>query len=268
MTFDLSSIGDGFGIRPPRMFLCGTEKIGKSTFAACAPSPCFIPIMGEEGLDDIRDTSGVVIQVPQFPPSTCFADVKSALQSLLDGGHSYQTVVVDSASTLEPLMWNDVRARNDGATSIETVLGGYGKGYIEALAEWRVLTQYLDALRTHQNMASIIVGHVIIKAFNNPEGPDYDRYIADINIKAANLLYRWADAILFANTKVVVKVEKAGFGKETGKGMDTTGGHRFLFTQKRPAHPGGGRGVYGRLPYELPFSWEHYQAAVAAVAAQ
>ncbi len=256
MAFDLSSIGSGFGIRPPRMILLGTEKIGKSTFAACSPSPCFIPIAGEEGIDDLP--------VQQFPPSTCFADVKSALQSLLDGEHEFQTVVIDSASTLEPLVWNDVRARNGGASSIETVLGGYGKGYTESLMEWGTLTQYLDALRTHRNMASIIVGHVIIRQFNNPEGPDYDRYVADINQKAANLLYRWADAIVFANTKVVVKVEKAGFGKETGKGMDTSGGQRFLYTQKRPAHPGGGRGVYGRLPHELPFSWEHYQAAVAS----
>lgn len=257
MAFDLSSIGDGYGIRPPRMILLGTEKIGKSTFAACAPNPCFIPIAGEEGIDDLP--------VKQFPPSTCFADVTSSLQALYDGGHNFQTVVIDSASTLEPLVWNSVRFRNDGAKSIETVLGGYGKGYTEALTEWRIITQFLDALRTHQNMASIIVGHVIIKSFNNPEGPDYDRYIADINPKAANLLYRWADAIVFANTKVVVKVEKAGFGKEIGKGIDITSGQRFLYTQKRPAHPGGGRGVYGRLPYELPFSWEHYQAAVATV---
>lgn len=254
MAFDLSSITDGFGMRPPRIFLLGVEKIGKSTFAANAPIPCFIPIAGEEGIDDLP--------VKQFPPSTIFAETLDALQVLLNGGHSFGTAVIDSVSTLEALIWKQVCTRCENAKSIETVYGGFAKGYTEALTEWRQLTNYLDALRTHHNMVTILVGHVVVKHFNNPEGPDYDNYIADINVKAANLLYRWADAIVFANTKVVVTVEKVGFGKEVGKGRDITGGNRFLYTHKRPAHPGGGRGVYGRLPYELPFSWEHYQAAI------
>jgi len=46
--------------------------------------------------------------------------------------------------------------------------------------------------------------------------------------------------------------------------MDVTG-NRYLFTRKTPAHPGGGRGVYGQLPYELPLQWSAYSEAVAAV---
>ncbi len=254
MAFDLSSITDGFGIRPPRVFLLGVEKIGKSTWAAGAPAPCFIPISGEEGIDDLP--------VKQFPPSASFGDVTSALQTLLNGGHSHQTAVIDSVSTLEAIIWKQVCGRCGNATSIETVYGGFGKGYVEALKEWRQMTDFLDALRTSVNMVTILVGHVKIKTFINPEGPDYNHYIADINDRAANLLYRWADAIIFCNTKVAVKVEEAGFGKKIGKGMDASCGTRFAYTQKRPAHPGGGRGVYGHLPYELPLSWQHYQAAI------
>jgi len=39
-----------------------------------------------------------------------------------------------------------------------------------------------------------------------------------------------------------------------------------LFTQKRPGHPGGGRGVYGRLPYKLPLSWEAFTNAASEAA--
>jgi hypothetical protein len=111
-------------------------------------------------------------------------------------------------------------------------------------------------------MASIVIGHVKVKRFDDPAGPSYDQYQFDLNDRAANLLYRWADVILFANTKVIVKTEDAGFGKEKGRGIDITGGARFLYTQKRPSHPGGGRGVFGQLPYELPLSWSNLMDAV------
>lgn len=256
MPFDLSSISAGKQVRPPRMMLLGIEKIGKSTFASQSNSPCFIPVLGEDGLDDL--------DVNKFPPSTCFSDVISALQTLLNGGHSFQTVVIDSISTLEPLIWNDVCRRNEGADSIEKVLGGFQKGYVEALHEWKILCAYLDALRDQQNMASILIGHVAVSTFIDPEGPSYDTYVADIHKKASGMLYRWADAILFAKNKIIVQKEDRGFGKTTGKAQDIGQGARFLYTHKKPAHPGGGRGVYGRLPYEIPLSWEHYQAAVSA----
>ncbi len=259
MAFDLTSISTGHGTRPPRVVMLGVEKIGKSSFAAGAEKPIFIPIKGEEGIDGLN--------VPQFPAAGTFAQVKEAVSSLYEGGHDFQTVVIDSASALEPLIWNCVINRcggKDGAPtdSIEKVLGGYAKGYTEALNEWTYLTSGLDALRTQHNMASIIIGHVKVKRFDDPNGDSYDQYQFDVNQKASNLLIRWADVIFFANTKVVVKKEDVGFNKEKNRGMDLTGGARFLYTQKRPSHPGGGRGVYGRLPYELPLSWQAFRDAV------
>jgi hypothetical protein len=241
--------------------MLGVEKIGKSTFAAGADNPIFIPIGGEEGIDDLN--------VPQFPACSNFTHVCEVLGSLYSEDHQYQTVVIDSASALEPLIWKQVIGRCGGkdgapADSIEQVLGGYAKGYTEALNEWTHITRGLDALRTQRGMASIIIGHVKVKRFDDPGGDSYDRYWFDVNDKAANMLARWADVILFANTKVVVKKEDLGFNKEKNRGMDLTGGARFLYTQKRPSHPGGGRGVYGRLPYELPLSWQAFRDAVGA----
>ena len=79
------------------------------------------------------------------------------------------------------------------------------------------------------------------------------------------MLFRRSDLVLFANNKVVVKREDVGFNQDKKRGIDVTGGKRFLYTQKRPAHPGGGRGGYGRLPYELPLEWEEFEKAIDAV---
>lgn len=259
MAFDLASISNETRLRAPRIILIGTEKIGKSEFAAGSDSPIFIPVKGEEGIDALK--------VSQFPTCNSFSDVMECMSTLYRDPHEHLTTVIDSASTLEPLIWADTCRTNGNAPSIEKVNGGYGKGYIEALSLWRLLTEALDALRAERNMASIIIGHAKAKRFDDPVDGSYDRWQLDLHEKAAALLYRWADCILFANTKVAVKSEDVGFNKKSKRGLDIAGGQRFLFTQKSPAYPAGGRGVYGHLPAELPLSWTAFRDAVASVAA-
>ncbi len=257
MAYDLSTITSDVQVRPPRIILLGVEKIGKSTFAAGSDRACFLPIRGEEGIDDIK-----VGKIPGYCSS--ITDVYGWLSSLHTGQHGYGTAVIDSASALEPLIWAATCAKNGNVDSIEKVGGGYGKGYTEALPFWRGITEWLDALRRDRNMASIIIGHVKVKRLDDPIDGSYDTFQFDIHEKAANLLYRWADVILFAKSKAVVRSEDVGFNKEVKRAVDPYAGQRFLYTQKRASHPGGGRGVYGKLPYELPLDWNVFMQAVTA----
>jgi hypothetical protein len=255
MAISLKSISKGAQIRAPRLILLGTEKVGKSTFAAGANKPLFIPIVGEEGID--------ALDVARFPAAKTFVELIEMLESLMKEDHDYKTVVIDSTSALEPLIWTHVCGEN-GVGNIEDVGGGFGKGYIKALDSWRLLTSWLDALREQKDMASILIGHVKVKGFNDPTQDSYDMYQFDINDKASAMLYRWSDSTLFANTKSIVKHEDKGFNQTESRAIDAANGSRFLYTGKRPAHPGGGRGVFGRLPYELPLNWPAYQAAIVA----
>jgi len=269
MAMTLDSISKGARMRAPRIVLLGVEKIGKTTFACGSRfengvlaetginNPIVIPCKGEEGAD--------ALDVPVFPTCNTFDEVMQAITALYNEDHEYKTVVLDSASALEPLVW-DTLCQEHNVDSIEKVGGGYGKGYTEAASRFRQLRDGLDALRSEKSMASIIIGHVKVKRFDDPAGDSYDQYQFDAHERVVNSLFRWSDLILFANTKVVVKKEDQGFGKEKKRGVDITGGQRFLHTQKRPAHPGGGRGLYGSLPYELPLDWAAFEAAVATVA--
>ena len=271
MALSLANISKGTQMRAPRILVLGVEKIGKSTFSCGTRfengqlvetginSPVVIPTKGEEGVD--------ALNIAQFPTCNTFDEIMEALGALYEEDHDYKTVVLDSASALEPLVWDSV-CKDYQTDSIEKVGGGYGKGYLEATMKFRQLLEGLDALRMARNMASIIIGHVKVKRFDDPTADSFDQYQFDIHDKSANLIYRWADLILFANTKVVVKKEEAGFNQKVKRGLDTTNGRRFLFTQKRPAHPGGGRGVYGQLPYELPLDWAAFENAVAEAAQQ
>lgn len=255
MAFNLTSIQTSTADRPPRIILCGVPKIGKSTFAAGADAPIFLPIRGEEGIDDLA--------VPHFPAIGSFDDLLEALGTLATEQHEYKTLIIDSISTLQPLVWAAVCAQ-EKAANIEKVDGGFGKGYIRALDYWTQIRDALDYLRTERGMACVLIGHVIVKTFSDPTGESYDQYQLDLQARASEMFTRWADSILFANSKALVRTEKEGTTKSTKKA--TVREERCLFTQKRPAHPGGGRGVYGRLPYELPLEWAAFMEAITATA--
>lgn len=257
MALSLASISKGRAIKSPRVILLGVEKVGKSTLAGDSDNPIFIPIKGETGIDDL--------DVPKFPVAQSYEDVLESFRVLYQEPHDYKTAVIDSASTLEPLVW-DMTCRGAGAESIERVNGGFGKGYVEALKYWREIMDGLDALRDERGMGCILIGHVTTKVFNDPLSDPYDTYLFDVQAKAQSALYRWADAIWFCNRKTVVKTTEAGFNKKANRGTGTD--TRILFTQKRPGHPGGGRGVYGRLPYELPLDWGSLRQAIAKLDGQ
>lgn len=256
--FNLNQISSETRFRAPRIILLGVEKIGKSTFASESDNPVFLPIGGEEGIDSLG--------VNATPACSNYNDVIGWLCSLGKDSHNYKTVVIDSASALEPLIHAEACKNLGDSDNISKAGGGWGAGYNESLRLWRGVTDVLDALRDEKDTTSILIGHVKVRRFDDPAGESYDQYVFDVQEKAHNLLYRWADCILFMNTKVLVKKEDVGFGKQKARGLEITPGSRYLYTQKRPAHPGGGRGVYGQLPYELLLprnkSWNVFKDAV------
>jgi hypothetical protein len=267
MAFKLADIKTESIIRAPRMLILGVEGIGKTSFACGTRfedgisaevginKPVLIPCKGEEGADSIG--------VPMFPTCNSPSDLMDALESLY-GDHDFQTVVLDSASALGPLVCDSV-CESFGVDNVRKV-PGFRTGEAAILNIWREILDALDGLRNQKNMASMIIGHVKIKKHKNPEGDDYDKYDMDLEHQdVVELLKRWADVILFANTKVVVKKEgeDTKFSTAKKRGIDTTGGKRFVYTQQRPSHPGKGRGVFGKLPYELPLDWAEFEKAVA-----
>ena len=251
MAISLDSISKTSSVRPPRIILLGGEKIGKSTFGSEAPDPIFIPVKGEEGID--------ALEVPHFPPVGSHADMLETIGCLYSQDHDYKTVVIDSASTLEPIIYAEAM-RIEGVDSESKLGGGYGRTYDTPLRLWRDIMDGLDALRNDKGMTVILIGHVTRANFEDPINGNYTQFAFDVNKKGREALARWSDVILFANWQTIVKKEDGGFGKATKTGVGT--GQRKLFTQARPAHPGGGRGVFGQLPYELPLDYGAFSQAI------
>lgn len=250
----LEKIHTGPRHSPPRLLIYGTEGIGKSTTAAQAPDPIFIPT--EDGLDQIDCAS--------FPLANKLEDVESAIQALLHDKHEFESVVIDSVDWLERLIW-DALCEQYGVSSIEKVDGGYAKGYTHALTPWRKVLNDLNALRNQRGMCVILLAHAKVETFADPEHAAYDRYSPRLHKHATALITEWADAVLFATRKIITKTESGGggFGRDRtiAAGLGKDGGERVIRTVGSPACVAKNR--YG-LPAELPLSWSALMQALTS----
>ena len=234
----LQSIHSGKRSKPPRLLIYGSEGIGKSTIAANAPKPIFVPT--EDGLDQIVCDS--------FPLARTFDEVTTNLKAVATEEHDYRTVVIDSGDWLERLVWDHV-CKQFGVTSIERADGGYGKGYVHALTYWRQIVDLLRTIREERSMITIILAHAKVETFTDPESSSFDRFSPRLHKLASAYLCEWCDAILLATREL-----------SAAKG-DKSGGGRIL--RCNPSAVGVAKNRYN-LPDVLLLSWDHlYQGLVA-----
>ena len=246
----LQQIQTGRAPMPPRIMVYGTEGIGKSTLAACAPKPIFIQT--EDGLGEI--------DCHKFPLARSLGDVDSALNELLVEPHDYQTVILDSLDWTERMVW-DVLCQHYGVSSIEKVDGGYGKGYVHAMTHWRKIVDHLAQLREQRNMMVVLLAHAKVERFEDPEEAAYDRYSPRLNKHAGALISEWCDAVLFATRKIVTKTETVGFNRTRTKAapVGRDGGERILRCIGGPSCIAKNRYC---LPAELPLDWDTLAAGL------
>lgn len=229
MAISLSSLRKVRADKPPFIFIYGPEKIGKTTLAAEFPNPVFL---------QTEDGASGDLELDSFGQLTSFQAVLDAIGALATEDHEFSTVVLDSISALEKLVWAEICQRSNVA-SIELAAGGYGKGYIEADNAWQEIIDALRYLRDERGMAVVLVGHALISRFDDPETQSYSRYEIDLHKRANSLITRQVDAILLVKKDVTIKTDgaKAGTGRARADGGDS----RWIYAQGKPAFVAGNR---------------------------
>ena len=247
----LDLITTGIVYSPPRVLLYSEEGVGKSTFAAGAPSPIFIQT--EDGLDAIAS--------PKFPLAKTFDDVMSYLLTLANDDHNYETVVVDTLDQVQILM-SDKLCLEHGVESVDQIAGGWGKWKAPAIKQWRDLLDALGYLRSHRKMAIVLLAHAEVQPFADPELPPYDRWVPRLHKHAVELVCDWCDAVLFAHCRFRVAAADTGFGKKrvTAHAVGKAGGDRIIRPVGGPACVAKNR--YG-LTKEIPLDWDAFASAMA-----
>ena len=244
MSF-LDVVTSGKQRAPRRVMLYGSHGIGKSTWAASAPSALFLPT--EDGIKDIDCKSVPVID--------SYGVMLSTLAELYTEEHDFSTVVIDSLDWLERLIWAEV-CTEKSVESIDDI--GYAKGYSFALYQWRTILTALDSLREFRSMAVVLLAHAKVERFEHPETEPFDRWAPRLHKHASAMVQEWCDEVLFASYKVHTRTKEGDFGKERSQGIGK--GERVVRTQERPAHVAKNR---LNLPLEIPLSWDAYAQAAS-----
>ncbi len=237
----LDSIVEGAQTCPAKIVVYGVAGVGKTTFAAGAPTPIILPT--EDGIGRLPTA--------RFPLLKTYDQVTEALRLLRVEDQPYETVVLDSLDALEPIVW--ARVKEQSGKRVED--HGYGKGYLLAAEVWKSILVQLDELRDEKGMGVVLIAHSDIRQFQSPENDPYDRYVMRLQKRAQDLISDWADAVLFANYRVhTVTTESARRSVTRGIGS----GERVIYTSERPAFIAKNR--YG-LPDELALDWTAFASA-------
>lgn len=229
MAISLADLRTTRADKPPRVLLVGPPKIGKTTFGSEWPNPVFIK--AEDG-----DTASV--ELTGWDVKT-YREVIEAIEALF-GEHDFRTLVVDSMSKIEPMVWAEVCRRNNWP-SIETP--GFGKGYVEADLLWQELMEAVTGLRRKKAMSIVLIAHSEIKRVEDPIVGPLDRYVPQLHKRAVDIVTKDVDVIAFMNYRISVQETTGAFNRKHRKGVGS--GERAIHFTDRPGFLAGNR-------YDLP----------------
>jgi hypothetical protein len=239
MTIDLSKITKGRQERRPRVLVYGPSAIGKTTFAAGAPSPFVIDAdKGSHNLD-----------VHRLVPSS-WDEARECMTAVEKGDIQCDSLILDSVTELEALSY----AALFGGEAIDSWNKGYGRGDTRAIQEWREVLAQLERIWM-KGKGVVIVAHTVVKRFEDPTLPSgYDRFEIAARKQLAQLLTQWVDYVLFCREDVTP------LGKDA-KNKAVTTGVRYAYTRRMPAYDAKARGTT-QFPDKISLSWAEFDAAI------
>ncbi len=232
---------------PIRAVIYGADGVGKSTFCAGAEGAVFVAV--EDGLSNI-DTLAV--------HPTTWPEILESVDALIAEPRC-KAVVIDSLDHAEQMLWSHLvatRLTDKGKKVVDIEGYGYGKGYLAAATEWRVLLAALQrAGRAGKHV--LLTAHAHRKSVKNPTGEDYEQMQIKLHERTAGATREWVHVVAFAELDIATVTDKDD-GNRT-KGIFT--GKRILRTQPSAGYQGKTRLT---MPEKIPLDWTAFESAIKA----
>lgn len=236
-----------FQYMPPMLLIYGRNGIGKSYFGTQFKNPVFLDLdknIYELSVDSNR-SFGLELE--------SFIDVIDFLNRLINEEHSYETIVIDSLSSLERLVERHVVMMNNSNSQKKPVKSladfQYGQGHQMMMPLWEQFLSKMMILRTKKKLNVLMLAHYKEKRDPNLLGDGYQQYQIDLYEKAAKLLVNSCSAVLFAD----YKVEVVHYKENRQDVAKAKGSERRLFTDEGVRFMA--KNTYG-MPYDIPMSYD------------
>lgn len=239
---DLFTVQKGKKKEPFNVILFGVPGIGKSSWAAQAPTPIFLG--GEETFE---------LDISRLPKPKTYDDFISQVDWVLSNGqkNDFKTLVVDTLDSIEAMLHQKILdSCPKGSKSMIAAHGGYGKAYEIAANEFHSLKEKFKLIRDGGMNLVFLAHSKKAQATDTILGMQYDTYELNLHQKAQSVFVDWVSCVLFAN--YIVHQQS---GTNTDRIFATGEGERVLLTEKRPGHLGKNR---FSLPYEMPLDFKAF----------
>lgn len=228
--------------KPPLITIVGTPGTGKTTLGALFPKAIILPTEDGTAVFENWDDDAQPDVLPRLPKAAkedagnLTRSTKDALTAIMDElmseEHDYQTLVVDSVTTLDALFGHEIALR-DGVGTVADASGGFHKGFAE-VAKWHAEFIYkCEQLRAVKGMAVVFLAHTGIKKIRNrPDAAaDYSVFSLDMDAQALAPYVSQSDAVLYLKKEeFVVGSDQNRKGQTTKYGRVTQTGDRKLIT--------------------------------------
>lgn len=232
------------GVQPGiRAVFAGVEKIGKTTLTTNAPRALLVPLeVGYSG-----------VSVAMTPMMADFNQVLAFLDEVAvaaqQGQFPYQSIVIDSVTALEKLIHTEVLKRdpnyspgNKKTVTMDSALGGYGKGYGFANELFDNFLKKCDVLAVYGGINIILTCHVFTGEVKDPTAGTYNSWDLllhspknDKTYGKREMLTQWADLVGFLHEPIFIS---------EGKNMNTAvtqNQGRLLGVSRQPGYVAGNR---------------------------
>lgn len=206
MAFDPKSITKGKEKEARKIIIYGDAKVGKSTLASSGKNTFIIPT--EDRVSHIDAAKAPIIKT--------YAELVEIFEWLLEGKHSFETIVLDTLDEFEPILHEGICLKH-GWTSLhddKNSATNYKQGIqIHAPNGWRKFLEYCDYVRLKKNLNIVFVAHAQIIKRNPPNTEPFDQLAMKIDKNSLTVLTGWADVIGCYARQILTKVDVKKPGK-------------------------------------------------------
>lgn len=228
-------------VKPPMLTIVGSPGTGKSSLAGLFPNPIFIQTEDAETVfesweDDVKPSFLPKIIRSNFTnqtaPRRTSDHIKSQLRMILEDEHDFETLIIDSVTSLNTLFEDEV-CKEYNVDNVGDAAGGFFKGFKVVSRMHADIKQFCEAIQKKRGMTIILLAHTGIERMKqSPDTDEYSFFTLDMYKDSVPVYTNLVDGVFYLKKEEFVsgveKNKKNGQVTKYGKLIQT--GDRILIT--------------------------------------